>query len=180
MTWVNFLPWRQRAIRRTAKRSGYFLLLSFLFVLSLFLIFSKSLSGKNEQLIQQISEWKEATQRAIRYVDRLKHTQRAVEHLVYQGDKLKQRNEQAVHWQNFILDMGKIIPDTVSLTALEKTENGLLIVGKSLDIKALALFLRKLEQQPLFSKVLIKNIENTDDLTFHFSFDVVLAPEETK
>ncbi|MBD2793267.1 PilN domain-containing protein [Xenorhabdus szentirmaii] len=168
---VNFLPWRQRALKRKYQRWGYLFclqltvwtaILAFIYVQQTNLI--KQNRGELTEVQQQLAKF----QRAVNEIDQaILHHQ----HLIQQVRKKREFMEQNQRYLQLFRQLPQLLPEKSWLTAFSDNGGQLIFSARSQDYMDISDMLDNLTEEPQLINIQLQKMTTTEDQLKVFNID---------
>ncbi len=160
---INLLPFRAARKKENIRRQ-VFIFVSLLVLIALALVYYNMHLGRKvadlQEKVDQTRTELNRTMRAAKKVDRIKKEIDTLEKKMEIISKLEKGRTAPVE---FVEEMSRlIVADKMWLTRLDEDATTVDMGGLALDNKTVAVFMRRLEQSPLFASVDLQQLQQTE------------------
>lgn len=164
MVHINMLPWREQA--RKIKKKNFFISLMVAMGVTFFIIFLFHMyydaliayqDRRNAFLQEQISK-KQLE------IDVLREDKKQQDNIQAKLQFLFALREQSYHAVRLLSELLKIVPDTITLSKLQREGRAIVIEGKAQSELSITAFLKSISQDPVFNQPALTAI-NTGPVT---------------
>ncbi|QKJ85302.1 pilus assembly protein HofN [Paramixta manurensis] len=178
MVWVNLLPWREARLLRRWRQWRMLIIGSLVIALAVNILWISVLVSTNNHLQRAVSEAGAARQQADKAA---RYRQEALQQQLQLLQRWQQKQHQYLQsqaWLDFVERLGGRLPQSVWLTALQKTAASLRFAGLSLSVDDIALLTRQLGELGLFRRVNGGAIEQHTSGALSFTLTAMLEGEK--
>jgi len=159
---INLLPFRAARKKENIRRQVFIFVSLFVLIALVLFYYNMILNGKISRLQAKVDETRtelNQTMKAAKEVDRIQKQIATLEKKLEIIAQLEQNRTAPVE---FVEEMSRlIVADKMWLTLLEEESQSVTMEGFALDNKTVAVFMRRLEQSPLFASVDLQLLEQT-------------------
>ncbi|MGD8368133.1 MAG: PilN domain-containing protein [Desulfobacterales bacterium] len=159
---INLLPFRAARKKENIRRQVFIFVSLFILIALALIYYNMMLGNKLTALQEKVDQTRtelNRTMKAAKEVDQIKKQIDTLEKKMAIIDRLEKGRTAPVE---FVEEMSRlIVADKMWLVRLAENDKSVQMGGLALDNKTVAVFLRRLEESPLFSEVDLRQIQQT-------------------